>query len=129
MLYWAEGTKLPKNAQIEFANTDPRMAFLFITLLRKCYTLDEEKLKARLHLHHYHDIKKAEKFWSELLDIPLKQFYKVYIKPRSKTKKFRRNFMGICFIRYGNTDLKHRILNTAYAIQEKICDKKIMMEK
>jgi transposase-like protein len=121
MLYWAEGTKLPKSAQIEFANTDPKMALLFITLLRKCYPIDEEKLKARLHLHHYHNIKKAEKFWSDLLDVPLEQFYKVYIKPRSKTKKFRRNFMGICFIRYGNTDLKHKILNTAYVIQERIC--------
>lgn len=122
MLYWAEGTKSPRSGQIQFANTDPKLALLFITLVRKCYPIDERKLRARLHLHHYHDIKEAKKFWSELLDIPLKQFYKDYIKPRSKTKKFRRNFMGICFIRYGSTDLKHRILNTAYAIQEKICD-------
>lgn len=129
MLYWAEGSKLPKKAQIQFANTDPRLALLFITLLRRCYPLDEKKLKVRLHLHHYHDIRKTKKFWSELLNVSLGQFNKVYIKPRSKTKKFRRNFMGICFIRYGNTDLKHRILNTAYEIQEKICDREIMIEE
>jgi len=121
MLYWAEGAKSPNSCGIKFANTDPKLNLLFLTILRKCYQIKEERLRIQLHLHYYHRKKETRNFWSELLNIPTSQFHRLYVKKRSKTKKFRKNFMGICFIYYGDTDLKHEILNTAYAIQDIIC--------
>ena len=94
--------------------------YLFITLFRNCYHIKEKKLRVRLHLHHYHDIKRTQKFWSELLNIPIKQFGKIYIKKRSKTKKFRENFAGICFIRYHNENLRFEILEKAYSVADKL---------
>lgn len=108
-LYWAEGTKTHRSP-IVFTNTDPKLAKLFITILRKCYKIDERKLRIRLHLHHYHSIKKAQNFWSELLAVPLSQFGKIYIKKRSLTKKFRENFMGICFIKYYDNMLQKEVM-------------------
>ena len=87
MLYWAEGSK--GRGQVVFANTDPVLSVLFITLLRKSYEINEEKLHVRLHLHYYHKIKESRKIWSELLRIPESKFGKIYIKKRSKTRKFR----------------------------------------
>lgn len=118
MLYWAEGSK--GRGQIAFANTDPVLAVLFVTLLRKSYKLDEEKLRVRLHLHYYHKIKETRKMWSELLKIPESKFGKIYIKKRSKTKKFRQNFAGICFIRYYSESLRFEILERARLISQKI---------
>ena len=115
MLYWAEGTKGSASGLV-FANTDPQLALLFITLLRKCFPIDESRVRIRLHLHHYHNENDAKRYWSDLLQVPEEQFGKIYWKERSKTKKFRQNFQGICFIIYNDVAFKRRILFTAQEI-------------
>lgn len=120
MLYWSEGAK--GRGLVNFANTDPKLALLFITLLRKCYQIDEDKIRARLHLHYYHNISKTRKFWSSLLGIPEIKFGKIYIKRRSKTKRFRQNFAGICFIKYYSEDLRYEILERGYLLAERIAN-------
>ncbi|MEK7509863.1 MAG: hypothetical protein AAB605_04075 [Patescibacteria group bacterium] len=120
MLYWAEGTKHHRVSGLRFANTDPKMIWLYMAMLRKCYRIDETRLRVRIHFHHYHDIEKTRRYWSELTKIPLSQFGKVWIKPRSKTRKFRENFMGLCFICYLDSSIRKEILGLAYAIQEKV---------
>lgn len=121
MLYWAEGTKV--RGALQFANTDPRLILLFVSLLRRCYELDESKFRVRLHLHYYHKVKKLKIFWSRLLNIPTTQFEKTYRKSRSKEKTFRRNFGGICFVKYYNVYLKEKIVQYAYALGEKMAGK------
>lgn len=121
ILYWAEGNKV--RGGLQFVNTDPKLALLFIHLLRRCYKLDESKLRVRLHLHYYHKEKTVKLFWSKLLDIPTTQFQKTYRKLRSKEKRFRRNFGGICFIRYGSVYLKENIVQYGYALAESITGK------
>ncbi len=112
MLYWAEGSK--RGSGIKFVNTDPDLMHLYISLLRSCYKINENKLKVVVHIHDYHSEVKVKNFWSQLLDIPLTQFNKTFIKPRSKTRRFRRNFMGICLLYYGDTSLRKEfaILNS-----------------
>lgn len=121
MLYWAEGTK--GRGIVQFANTDPRLMCLFVTLLRKLFTLDESKFRVRLHLHDYHREEEVKKFWSELLSIPLNKFYKSYRKQRSKEKTFRTNFGGICFVKYNSVYLQERIMQYALSIAEKLIGK------
>lgn len=118
MLYWAEGGKT--GGTVQFTNTDPKLMKLFLYLLRECYEIDEGKLRIRLHLHYYHKIRIVKKFWSQLLDIPLQQFYKTFIKKRSKGRRFRKNFGGICALRYNSTYLKERILRYGYVLFENI---------
>ena len=110
MLYWAEGNKSERGSGTKFANTDLNLAKLYVTLLRKCYNIEETKLKIGLYVHYYHSIKKVKNFWSKTLNIPLTQFHKVYVKKRSKTKRFRKNFAGICFIYYGDTHIRKELL-------------------
>ena len=117
-LYWSEGSKT--RGGMTFVNTDPRLMLLFITLLRECYSLDETRFRISLHLHDYHKEKEVKKFWSKLLSVPEEQFYKIYRKHRSKENTFRRNFGGICSLRYNSEDLKDNITQYAYALGEKI---------
>lgn len=121
MLYWAEGSKV--RGSLQFANIDPRLILLFVKLLRKYYKLDESKFRVRLHLHYYHKEKEIKTFWSKLLNIPENQFEKTYRKYRSKEKTFRRNFGGICFIKYYDVYLKEKIIQYGYALGEKITGK------
>lgn len=120
-LYWAEGSKTG-SGNFKFANTDPRLCLLFITLLRNAFTIDEKNIRICLYLHYYHNINKMQTFWSDLLAVPKTQFEKIYIKSRKKTKKKRRNFAGICFIKYGKggESLKQEVLHFGRAIQETI---------
>lgn len=118
MLYWAEGSKT--GGAVKFVNTDPRLALLYITLLRRCYEIDEEKIRLRLHLHYYHKIGETKKFWTELLNVPDGKVGKIYIKKRSVTKRFRRNFMGICFVIYHDVKLQRYILNFGVELGKKI---------
>lgn len=120
-LYWAEGAKHAKVSGLNFANTDPKMIKLFASLMRKCYVIDEKRFRVRLYLHYYHHIKKVRRFWSKLLDIPTVQFNKVYIKKRSKTKRFRKNFMGICFLKYSDSRIRKELLMLTEQIYGNYC--------
>jgi|SRR5579884_3861143 len=119
ILYWAEGTKHDKGGLV-FTNTDPKLAKLFLELLRKTCEIDESRLRIRLHLHYYHKKTDTINFWSDLLQIPKEQFQSTYIKKRSRGKSYRKNFMGICFIKYGDTKTRRKILSYAYALGEHI---------
>ena len=119
VLYWAEGTKFDRGGMV-FTNTDPRLACLFLTLLRKAYSIDESRLRVRLHLHDYHDQQRAVAYWSQILSIPTAQFQSTYIKRRNPAKKFRQNFMGICFIKYGDSNIRRKMLSYAYALQARL---------
>lgn len=120
-LYWTEGQKLPeRGAPVKFANTDPRLVLLFVTLLKRCYVIDPKKIKVRLYIHWYHKPEIVKTFWKDLLGIPEVQFAKIYVKPRSKTKRFRKNFMGICFVVYQSVDLRQEIMYTAYSVYEQL---------
>jgi len=120
MLYWAEGAKTEKQSGISFANTDPELSKLFIKMLRSHYSIDESRLRVRLHLHYYHPIKTTRIFWAKTLGIPENQFQSVYIKKRSRNKRFRKNFMGISMIRYYDNQLKNELIALAYAIKDKM---------
>lgn len=119
MLYWAEGTKGDTSGGPKFVNTDPVLAKFYLTLLRKAYSLDESRLKIRVHIHYYHNEVEAIEFWSKLLKVPKSQFGKIHVKKRSTQKKFRENFQGICTIIYYDTRVRRELLFLGTLIAEK----------
>ena len=120
MLYWAEGAKHEKVHGLVFVNTDPKLMSLYISLLRKTYPLDESRFRVRLHLHYYHRHREAITFWSSLLQIPASQFGKIYVKKRSKSKRFRKNFEGICFVKYPANPAREELLALGRTLSERM---------
>lgn len=109
MLYWAEGGK--QDGNMKFTNTDPELVYLFLQLLRLHYRLDESRLHIALLVHSYHNQEEVIDFWSQKLNIPKSQFWKVYIKPRSgKREHYRRNFYGICNVHYSSSAIQRELL-------------------
>lgn len=124
MLYWAEGSKSDRGLTV-FTNTDPLLSLFYIDLLRKTFALDESKLRIRLHLHYYHKHSEALDFWSNLLKVPKSQFGKIYVKKRSKQKRFRQNFKGICFIIYNDVSVRRELMDLGRLLAEKVTTHKL----
>lgn len=105
MLYACEGAKCRKGS-LMFGNSDPIMVDLFLTLLRRCYKIDENKFRCTLQGRADQDISKLEKFWSDVTKIPLKQFYKARIDKRSIGKPTKKSeYKGVCRIDYYSADI------------------------
>jgi transcriptional regulator with XRE-family HTH domain len=77
-LYWGEGTKVASGSVV-ISNTDPAMVKFFLNFLLSI-PISKERIFVRLQLYKDMDIEKEIRFWSDLLDIPNKNFKKPYIK-------------------------------------------------
>lgn len=122
-IYWAEGAKT-SGGTVCFANTDPLLIKLFITLFRECYDLDESKFRLRLHLHKYHKEAESKNFWSKLTQIPTNKIGKIYWKKEPNSgKRYRQNFMGICFVRYNSAQVLREVIAYYKALGEDLTSK------
>ncbi len=74
-LYWAEGYAASRNSII-FANTDPNMIKLMMLFFRKVCKVPNSKFRGKISIHPHLNIKGAERYWSKISNIPLKQFNK-----------------------------------------------------
>lgn len=77
-LYWAEGYNAGRNLVV-FANSDPRMIKLIMEFFRKVCKVPESKFRGRVNIHPHLDIKRAERYWSQISSISTKLFHKPLI--------------------------------------------------
>ena len=75
VLYWAEGYKATVN-MVNFSNSDPKMIALMMQFFRRICNVSDSKFRGLVHIHPHLNKDKAEKFWSGVSGIPLKQFHK-----------------------------------------------------
>lgn len=99
LLYWCEGSKHPAGSVLAFCNSDWRLVKTFLEFLRMGFKIKEENLRVLLQLHSTHPQKKITKFWSDLLQIPVHQFYKPTITNPTRSMK-RLDYKGTCTIKY-----------------------------
>jgi hypothetical protein len=104
-LYLGEGGKNQRGSLL-FGNSDPFIISLFLYLLRYCYDIDESKFRCTLMCRADQNIKKLERFWSQVTRIPYSQFYKASVDPRTAGKPTRnKDYRGVCKIDYFSSDI------------------------
>jgi len=108
ILYYCEGSRYPMANYICFTNSDSEMIQLFMKLFRLGFKPDESKFRIHLQLHSTHDKVEVRKYWSNLLKIDEKQFYKPTITNPTHRMK-RQNYRGTCSIRYYDFRVLHEI--------------------
>jgi len=106
MLYWAEGTQLPKyrKYQLALTNSTPELLEVYCKFLRKYFDNIETGLRAALFI--YQDISEieAKQFWSDKLNIPKEQFIKTQILPsRSRLTETKLPY-GTCCVYLNSKD-------------------------
>jgi len=105
MLYLGEGSKNQRGS-LMFGNSDPSVISLFLRLLRRCYNINESKFRCTLQCRADQNIKRLEKFWSKTTNIPLSQFYKARIDPRTIGRPSKKlDYKGVCRIDYFSGDI------------------------
>jgi len=110
MLYLGEGAK-KKRGSLMFGNSDPRIIKLFLSLLRNSYDICESKFRCTLQCRDSQDIKSLEHFWSNIANVPLDQFYKARVDPRTLGKKIRNtDYKGVLRIDYFSADVYNEII-------------------
>lgn len=103
VMFWCEGGK-DISSGVKFINSDPLMISSFLKLLRECFTIEESKLRALIHLHEYHDASKQLSYWSGITGIPVTQFHKPFLKPNTG-KNIHLGYPGCVSVRYGDVRL------------------------
>jgi len=83
-MYYGEGSKT--DGSVSFTNTDPEAIKFMVNWLREFCDFSEERLRGSLYIHDDLDKVKAEKYWSKLTRIPLKQFTKAYIAENNPSR-------------------------------------------
>ena len=108
LLYWAEGDKHQKE-MVRFTNSDPAMIMLMMKWFRQICKVPNHKFRIALHIHNLHISDNVKGYWAKITDIPVNQFYKIYIKKSSL--RYKRNILynGTCKIIVGNKDLFRKI--------------------
>lgn len=108
MLYWCEGAKSKNDTSFIFANSDPDLVFMFLSLLRKNFDINESKFRVLVHLHDYHSESRQLQFWAKVTKIPLSQFIKPYRKGNTG-KRTRKNYQGCISLRYHDVRIARQV--------------------
>ena len=111
ILFWCEGSK-NNYTTIKFTNSDPAMIKGFLSTFRLGFNINEQKLRALVHLHEYHNENKQIQFWSNVSKIPINQFFRSYNKPHTG-KRIKNGYQGCLAISYHDAKLA-KILWTYY---------------
>lgn len=117
MIYIGEGYK--KN-YFGIGNSDPKILLFFINSIEKLYNIKRDKLRCDLNLRADQDINNTKKYWSKILNIPLKNFKCASKDMRTVGSKTFDNYHGVCQLRCpSGLSLQRRIL----FIAKLYCDK------
>lgn len=118
MLYWGEGAK-SRSGSVLFGNSDPHMIKIFLKLLKIVYDADLKKLRCTVQCRADQDVGYLRRFWSKTTNIPLSQFLKTQIDPRTigkKTKK--KGYKGVCRIDYYSADVYNELSTIIQILSE-----------
>ncbi|MBA3531367.1 MAG: hypothetical protein H0T73_05530, partial [Ardenticatenales bacterium] len=114
MLYWGEGAKTDGH-QLSVSNSDPAMLQIFVLWLERFFNIDRSQLRAYIFIYPDIDIAEAENYWSEVIGIPLSQFYKAQIDTREnksvdKQGKLKYGTVHLAACGEGTTDRQRKIM-------------------
>jgi len=91
-LYWAEGSK--RDPQFQFMNSDASMVNVMLLWIEKYLCILREDVKVRLYIHKPYREENCEKYWSNVIQVPLENFQKTIYKPTSLGVKKRPSYKG-----------------------------------
>jgi transcriptional regulator with XRE-family HTH domain len=97
-LYAGEGSKA--DGTLVFANSDPGIVAFYLRWLRHFFVIDESRLRIALYLHEGLDLDAAEEAWSQLTNVPRKQFTKPYRAVANASIRNNKHEHGCCRVVY-----------------------------
>ncbi len=103
-LYWGEGSKADyswSSKSIIFTNSDPSMISVFMRFIREIWKIDEQRIRAGIHIYSNIDPCEAKKYWADITKLPTDRFYIV-----NQVSKASQNKRPINLLPYGTAVIK-----------------------
>ncbi|WP_205857062.1 hypothetical protein [Phytoactinopolyspora endophytica] len=122
-MYWAEGAKRkPWNSTevLQFINSDPDVIRMYLEWLRHL-GVRPDRLKFRVHIHERADVAAAERFWSDLVGVPVESFQRTTLKkhnPKTVRKNVGDSYKGCLIVGVRRSSSEYRTMN---AVWQGIC--------
>lgn len=120
MLYLGEGFKI--KSYIGLGNSNPKIALMFVKLLRDIYCIEESRLRCYLHLRMDQDYEKEILFWSNALKISKSYFGKTQFDKRTQGIKTWLGYHGVCIIYCYDARIEKRLTEIQNYLIKKILD-------
>ena len=118
MLYWAEGDKSELHEHVKFTNADPRMIKFIMRWFREICGIANERFKIYLNIHSGQGENQIKKFWSQVINLPISQFGKSYIKQEGTGHRKNILYNGTIKIEICDKNLLYKILGWIEGIAE-----------
>lgn len=124
-LYWAEGSKTDSTSGFVFVTSDPVMIKLMFEWLVRIAKISKNDMLPVVLINNIHQSREKVvlKFWSNLLELPISQFGKVYYVKVSN-KKVHDNFDTYCGVMHlkvrKSANLKYKILGLISSVKKQI---------
>ncbi len=107
MLYFGEGSKWCRGGGMRLGSSDPEMMKMYVNLLKELYGIPRDMLKCKLAYRCDQNHEELKKYWSAVLDIPLKNFYNSKPDPRTIGKITKiKSYKGVCAVYGGTTEIQ-----------------------
>lgn len=107
MLYWAEGNK---KRSVGVTNSDPELIRFMMKWFRDICNVSDERFKIYLNIHSGQDDYQIKKFWSDVINLPVSQFGKSYVKREGTGHRKNILYNGTIKIQVCNKNLLYKIL-------------------
>lgn len=98
MLYLGEGAKWKSHRGLQLGNSDPNIIKIYLRLLSLCYDVSPSDLSSMIYHRVDQDLGQLISFWSQVTKIPKEKFYINKPDQRTKGKKTRKGYFGVCAI-------------------------------
>jgi hypothetical protein len=113
-LYAGEGAK--RDGKVVFANTDASMIAFFCGWLRRFFSVDESRLRARVYLHEGLDLGAAERHWVSVTNIPREQFQAPYRAKADPAIRRTKRVHGCTYVTYNCSSTHREIMGLIRAL-------------
>ena len=124
-LYWAEGAKSDTTFGFSFMNSDPQMVLFIKNFLNLVMSVSDKDIICVVQINSIHEkrINKVLKFWSILLELPLKQFNKPYyinVKPKKVYENYNDYYGTLRMKVRKSSNLKYHMLGLIEAFKKPV---------
>lgn len=113
-LYAGEGAKT--DGCVSMANTNTELLAFFCAWLRRFFEVDEERLRARLHLHAGLDPAAATRHWSAITGIAPERFGKPYRAEANATRRQTKHLYGCATVSYSCSRTHREVMGLVRAL-------------
>ncbi len=107
MLYWAEGNK---SQSVGISNSDPELIRFMMKWFRHICGVPDDKFKIYLNIHSGQSDNQIKKFWSGIINLPVLQFGKSYVKKEGTGHRKNILYNGTIKIQICDSNLLYKIL-------------------